>query len=152
MAQRSDDGLLLVIKVAAQNCHACATYAERGLFDALLDTLDIGDVVQLELNEPSGFSNDEPNYEIFNIENGYPSFKYMTIETYDNLSSMTTKEALSKMCFFNGKIVNDKFVKTRDYSALTVETIQLFCDRSAIQLAEVLNTQKTKPIPKYIRK
>ena len=146
-------GLLLVTKAAS--CQACALYEDRGLFNLLLSDLIVDDVVQMELTDMSGFDTSDPNHEVLNIDRSYPSFKYMAVETYDNLSDMTTREALSKMCFFNGKIVDGVFVHVNDYRTLTVDTLQQFCDASAIELSGPRRPSKktsVRPIPKYTRK
>jgi hypothetical protein len=155
-----EDGILVVIK--AKSCAACIHLTKNSFFDSLLEKLDIKDVVILELDDISGFDSSTEGHEVYNIDPWYPSFKYMTIATHENIGRVPTSETLSRICLYNGDIVNGKYIKVNDYSGLpTLETIQDFCDRSALLLskkhASVSSKSLSKPLtdtvsPKYKRK
>jgi len=147
-----EDGILVVIK--AKTCGACIHLTKNGFFDSLMEDLDIADVVILELDNLYGFDSTIEGHEVYNIDPMYPSFKYMTVRTHDLIGKVPARQILSKMCLYNGKIVNGAYVRSVEYEGLpTLDTIQDFCDKSALKLASV-NRTKTPNLditPKYKR-
>ena len=151
-----EDGILIVIK--AKTCGACIYLTKKGFFDALMDDLDIKDVVILELDDIRGFDSSTEGHEVYNIEPWYPSFKYMTISTHDQIGKVPAREIFKKMCLYNGKIENNTYVRAVEYEGLpTLESIQNFCDKSALELSKSKGArQNSKAInivqPKYKRR
>lgn len=151
-----EDGVLIIIK--ASSCGACIHLTKSGFFDKLFEELEVFDVVMLELESPTGFDRDTEGHEILNIDPWYPSFKYMTTNTYQNLGSLSASELFERTKLYNGKIVEGSYVKTADYSQIpTVASMQKFCDDSSEALSLLSeSSSKSKiskgPKPKYTRK
>lgn len=144
-----DEGLLLVMK--SNTCVMCRDMTAGGYFDNLERNIAVKDIVIIDLGDARKLDSSVDGYEALNIDEYFPSFKYMSIQTFDSLKELSTEQALSRMCLFNGKVVGGKFVPTQDYKSVQYEDIQAFCDRSAAILrgSRAAPSRISGPSPKY---
>jgi len=127
----------LVIFTSKQ-CGWCNALEEQGLFDKLEDRLDLGRggvVMRLKANS-KGLSSEA---KIFNIEAAFPSFRYMTRNTFDRAikSGDNYEPFINEICYYNRQYnyVTKQVETTKEHPGIpTFESIQIFCDESAIEL------------------
>lgn len=136
----------------SDTCGVCKVLNGNGFFDSVKRDIDVFDVVIMDLGKGSRVASDHPSHEILNIDPYFPSFKYMTENTFDRIEegTISTTEALGKMFLLNGKIVNGVYATTSDYKDINMAAIQDFCDTSAEKLASLRASPGiTGPSPKY---
>lgn len=134
-------GLLYII--SSDTCGVCLHRKETGYFDTLVHNLKVDDIAYLDLENEDIVPSTQDGHEVLNIDRRLPSFKFMSVETCDNLKYMSKEEALDKIRFFNGVVVNGSLRQTYEYKSLDIEEIQRFCDDSAKM---ILKEAPVKPL------
>lgn len=145
------DSKYILVVISSDTCGVCTQLKASGYFQSLMDTLIVDDVAMIDLEGAREVPSSVPGHEALNFDRGrFPSYKYMSIETYDNLGSISKTEALKKICIFNAKVVNGSFVETQDYNSLGIDEIQRFCnDGAKLLLSSRLKSSVVGPTPRY---
>lgn len=148
--QEREPGLLVVF--SSKKCYVCSDLETSGFFDQLDKELDLGGDHIIEWIE-SKKSEPHDGASIFNLDQYFPSFKYMLASSYDRVAASGTnyKSVLNEICFFNREydFSKNELKNTEVYKGMfSFENIQSFCYNSAIELESRRASQRNPVILK----
>jgi len=136
-------GVLVVI--TSNDCPICNQLNSMGFFDSLAKNLNVDSIQSLELETMDKILEVAP---VFSMDKSFPSFKFMSQETFQEAlkGGKNWQELAKKVTYFNRELVdNGKLKAISKYTALTLRTIQQFCDDSY----EILFGEGHKVLPRF---
>ena len=135
--QAKHPGCLVILSTSA-NCGACITLRTTGFYENINTNLDLGEDGKIVHDIVAGFV-PLGKATIFDLDGVFPSFKYMTVDTYNEAvkSGLDYKSVVSRVCFYN-RVYNPATGRLEEdgkYRGMyTPQSVQQFCDDSALEL------------------
>src|SRR5437870_1326661 len=135
-------GCLIVF--TSDKCQICNMLDGSGFYDRLDEELELGRITNPKHKNNIKWLQADDNgsssqAKIFNLAVGFPSFKYMTMDTFEKAMNSGNKyeQFINRTCFFNSTYdhIEKKLKPLGKYKGeYSVEIIQKFCDDSMIEL------------------